>query len=75
MFSVGGSIPATNFGDNAEPLVNGDCMMHRQGNFFAAFFPAGTEFGTGPDQVSTFYFPSDEGHPVLTGGNSVGGVP
>jgi len=67
-FSVGGSIAATAFGDNSEPLIDGDCMMHRQANFFAAFFPEGTEFGEGPDQVSTFYFPSDEGKPVLVGG-------
>ena len=70
-FAVGGSIASTPFGDNAEPLINGDCMMHRQANFFAAFFPEGTEFGTGPGQVSTFYFPSDEGQPVLVGGNAV----
>jgi alpha-glucoside transport system substrate-binding protein len=71
VFASGGSIAATAFGDNAEPLVNGDCMMHRQANFFAAFFPDGTEFGDGPGQVSTFYFPSDEGRPVLVGGNAV----
>ena len=75
MFAVGGSIAATPFGDNAEPLVDGKCMMHRQANFFAAFFPEGTEFGDGPGQVDTFYFPSDEGHPVLVGGIQRGGVP
>ena len=42
--------------------------MHRQANFFASMFPEGTEFGTGPGQVSTFYFPADQGHPVLVGG-------
>ncbi len=72
VFAVGGSIAATPFGDNAEPLVKGNCMMHRQANFFAASFPAGTEFGTGPGQVSTFYFPADEGHPVLVGGLQAG---
>jgi alpha-glucoside transport system substrate-binding protein len=70
VFASGGSIAATAFGDNAEPLVNENCMMHRQANFYAAFFPEGTGFGTGPDQVSTFYFPSDEGTPVLVGGNA-----
>jgi alpha-glucoside transport system substrate-binding protein len=72
VFAAGGSIAATAFGDNATPLVEGKCMMHRQGSFFAAFFPEGTEFGEGPGQVSTFYFPADEGHPVLTGGISAG---
>ncbi len=56
----------------AEPLVQGKCMMHRQANFFSAFFPEGTQFGDGDGQVSTFYFPSDEGHPVLVGGISAG---
>ena len=68
VFAAGGSIAATAFGDNGESLVAGDCMMHRQANFFSAFFPEGTEFGTEDGQVSTFYFPSDEGHPVLVGG-------
>jgi alpha-glucoside transport system substrate-binding protein len=70
VFSSGGSIAATAFGDNADPLVEGKCMMHRQANFFAAFFPDGTKFGTGPGEVSTFYFPADEGHPVLVGGQA-----
>jgi len=72
VFAVGGSIAATPFGDNAETLVQGNCMMHRQANFFAASFPDGTEFGDGPGQVSTFYFPADEGHPVLVGGLQAG---
>jgi len=72
VYASGGSIAATAFGDNGEPLVDGTCMMHRQANFFSAFFPDGTEFGEGPGQVSTFYFPSDEGKPVLVGGISAG---
>jgi alpha-glucoside transport system substrate-binding protein len=72
VFAVGGSIAATAFQDNAEPLVQGECMMHRQANFYGASFPEGTEFGDGPGQVSTFYFPSDEGHPVLVGGLQAG---
>ena len=36
-------VPAT----TPQPLVDGDCMMHRQASFFAAFFPAGTAFGDG----------------------------
>ena len=45
-------------------------MMHRQANFFAGFFPEGTEFGDGPGEVNVFYFPANEGHPTLTGGNT-----
>jgi len=70
VFAPGGSISATAFGDNAEALVQGKCMMHRQANFFASYFPDGTKFGDGPNEVSTFYFPADEGHPVLVAGNS-----
>ncbi len=72
VFSSGGSIAATAFGDNGAPLVEGKCMMHRQASFFSAFFPQGTAFGEGAGQVSTFYFPADSGHPVLVGGISAG---
>jgi len=72
VYASGGSIASTAFGDNGEPLTQGKCMMHRQANFFSAFFPKGTKFGTGDGEVSTFYFPSDEGHPVLVGGINVG---
>ena len=68
VYASGGSIAATAFGDNARSLVDGKCLMHRQANFFAANFPDGTKFGDGEGEVSTFYFPSDEGHPVLVGG-------
>jgi alpha-glucoside transport system substrate-binding protein len=72
VFASGGSIAATAFGDNGTPLVDGQCMMHRQASFYSAFFPEGTEFGDGPGQVSTFYFPADDGQPVLVGGISAG---
>jgi alpha-glucoside transport system substrate-binding protein len=72
VFASGGSIAATAFGDNGTPLVEGQCMMHRQASFYSAFFPEGTEFGEEPGQVSTFYFPSDEGQPVLVGGINAG---
>ena len=42
------------------------------GELLRAFFPEGTKFGTGAGEVSTFYFPSDSGHPVLVGGINVG---
>jgi alpha-glucoside transport system substrate-binding protein len=72
VFSSGGSIAATAFGDNGTPLVEGKCMMHRQASFYSAFFPDGTKFGEGDGEVSTFYFPADEGHPVLVGGINAG---
>ena len=68
MYAQDGSIAATAFGNNGEPLVAGECMMHRQASFYSAFFPEGTVFGEGDGEVSTFYFPADEGHPVLVGG-------
>jgi len=70
VYAEGGDIAATDFRDNAIPLVEGDCMMHRQANFYAAFFPEGTEYGDGDGQVNTFYFPANEGRPTLTGGNA-----
>ena len=41
VFSSGGSIAATAFGDNGQPLVEGKCMMHRQANFFSRLLPRG----------------------------------
>lgn len=71
VFARGGSIAATPFGDNGQPLVDGDCLMHRQASFFAAFIPEGTTFG--PDGVDVFYFPSVTGDkPVLGAGTLVG---
>ena len=46
-------------------------MMHRQANFFAAFFPEGTEFGDGPRARSTRSTSRPTRvHPVLVGGTS-----
>jgi alpha-glucoside transport system substrate-binding protein len=70
-FAAGGSIAATAFGANGEPLAEGDCAMHRQASFFAAFLPDNTVVG--PDgTVNVFYFPSaDDTVPVLTAGTYV----
>jgi alpha-glucoside transport system substrate-binding protein len=70
VYAEGGDIAATDFRDNGIPLVDGDCLMHRQANFYAAFFPEGTPYGEGEGEVSTFYFPGNEGRPTLTGGNA-----
>ena len=74
VYAAGGSIAATPFGDNGQPLVDGDCMMHRQASFYAAFLPEGTAFADGsPDAVDTFYFPAARGdRPVLGAGTLVG---
>ncbi|WP_419842202.1 ABC transporter substrate-binding protein [Candidatus Poriferisodalis sp.] len=73
VYAAGGSIAATPFGDNGDPLVAGDCAMHRQASFFAAFLPEGT--GVGPGQeIDVFYFPADAekgNRPVLTAGTYV----
>ena len=74
VFASGGSIAATPFGANGQPLVDGDCFMHRQASFYAAFIPEGTAFADGsPAAVDTFYFPSVRGDaPVLGAGTLVG---
>jgi len=70
VFASGGSIAATAFGDNGQPLVEGDCLMHRQASFFAAFIPEGTPFADGSEgAVDVFYFPQvDDTRPVLGAG-------
>ncbi len=76
VFASGGSIAATNFGDNAQPLVDDQCWMHRQASFFAGFFPDGTAFAdeSNPDAIDVFYFPDINGdRPVLTAGTLAAG--
>lgn len=70
VFASGGNIAATNFGDNAQALVDDQCYMHRQASFFSSFFPAGTKFADGSDDaIDVFYFPDINGDkPVLTAG-------
>ncbi len=70
VFASAGSIAATSFQDNAQPLLDGDCYMHRQASFFASFFPEGTPFADGSEgSVDVFYFPDINGdRPVLTAG-------
>ena len=70
-FIYGGRDAATvtSFADAGLPLLDGECMMHRQANFFAANWPEGTELG--PDgHVDAFYLPGSDEHPgiLLTGG-------
>jgi alpha-glucoside transport system substrate-binding protein len=63
------NIAATPFADAGLPLLEGDCMMHRQGNFYAANWPDGTELGE-DGAVNAFYLPGSTENPniTLTGG-------
>ncbi len=73
VFAAGGTIASTGFGLNAEPLVEGECAMHRQAQFFASFFDdAGGTIGPDGD-VGVAYFPAagDGRNPVLTAGNAI----
>ncbi len=74
VYADGGSIASTAFQANGEPLVNGDCMMHRQASFFSAFFPEGTPAADGSEgAVDVFYFPEGStGRPVLAAGTLAG---
>ncbi|WP_276968484.1 ABC transporter substrate-binding protein [Desertimonas flava] len=70
VYAAGGSIAGTAFGpDNAQALVDDNCLMHRQASFFASFLAeAGGTFGTEEGQLDSFYFPANEGNPTLVGG-------
>ena len=75
VYAQGGTIASTSFRDNGEPLVNGECMMHRQASFFSAFFPDGTPVQDGSEgAVDVFQFPAGDIDPpiVLTAGTLVG---
>ncbi len=74
VFAANGSIATTNFGNNGQPLVDGDCMMHRQASFYAAFIPEGTAFADGSEgAVDVFYLPDANGdRPVLGAGTLAG---
>mgnify|MGYP003573127497 CR=1 FL=1 len=58
------------FADAGLPILDGNCFMHRQANFFSQQWPDGTTVGPEGD-VNAFYLPtiSDEfGNVVLTAG-------
>jgi alpha-glucoside transport system substrate-binding protein len=66
-FVYGGlqNVAATPFADAGLPLLDGDCMLHRQGNFYAANWPDGTTIGE-DGQVNAFYLPGSEENPNIT---------
>jgi len=69
VYASAGTIAATAFQDNGQPLVDGDCYMHRQASFYSAFIPTGTVFGDGEGEINVFYFPDINGDaPVLGAG-------
>lgn len=70
------SIASTGFAQAGLPIVDGECGMHRQANFYAAnFSDADPDIVFGPEgDVSTFYLPtvSDEfGNVTLSGGTYI----
>ena len=75
VYASGGNIAATAFQDNGQPLVDGECYMHRQASFYSAFFPEGTAYADGSEgAVDVFYFPDINGDkPVLGAGTLAAG--
>jgi alpha-glucoside transport system substrate-binding protein len=63
------SIASTTFQDGGQPILSGQCSMHRQASFYAANWPAGTDVSENGD-VFAFYFPAKDTttKPVLGGG-------
>lgn len=64
------TVGATPFADSGLGVLKGDCMMHRQANFYEAQWPEGTDISEDGD-VWAFYLPtvSDEfGQVLLSGG-------
>lgn len=82
VYANGGSIQATAFQDNVQPLYDGTCMMHRQASFFAGNFgdvvtDDGNAITLGSSDsdakaIDVFYFPANEGAPVLGAGTIAG---
>jgi alpha-glucoside transport system substrate-binding protein len=69
------SIASTGFAQAGLPVIDGECGMHRQANFYAANFTDAGVTDFGPDgEVDAFYFPtmSDEfGRVTLVGGTYI----
>jgi alpha-glucoside transport system substrate-binding protein len=66
------SIASTTFQDGGQPILQGQCYMHRQASFYAANWPEGTDVSA-EGQVFAFYFPSKDAasKPVLGGGEFI----
>lgn len=63
------SIATTPFADAGQPIVEGECFLHRQASFYQANWPEGTEVGEEGD-VYAFYLPGESADtkPLLIGG-------
>src|SRR5690625_4190781 len=66
------SIATTSFNDGGLPILDGNCFMHRQANFYEPQWPEGTVVADDGD-VSAFYLPSATADevPVLVAGEFV----
>jgi alpha-glucoside transport system substrate-binding protein len=64
------AIATTKFQDGGLPILDGECYMHRQANFYRGNWPEGTDVSPEGD-VWFFYLPSDPGGPkyMLTAGD------
>ena len=65
------SIPSTSFQEGGLPILKGKCAMHKQASFYNSFWPKGTKVAVDGD-VFAFYFPANDGKPVLGGGEIIG---
>lgn len=68
------SIASTAFKESSWPLVDGECMMHRQASFGGSFFTEiDATIGGDDADVSVFYLPSTEAFgQVVLGGGTIG---
>ncbi len=67
------SIATTAFGDGGTPILDGNCYMHKQADFYATFWGEGTKVAADGD-VWAFYFPAvdpTKAKPVLGGGEFI----
>lgn len=67
------SIATTAFQDAGQPILKGQCALHRQASFYAAQWPKGTDVSKNGD-VFAFYLPTTNdnfGKPVLGAGEFV----
>jgi alpha-glucoside transport system substrate-binding protein len=65
MFGGTENVAATPFADAGLPLLDGDCLMYKQGNFYFANWPEGTDIGT-DGEVNAFYLPGSAEFPNIT---------
>jgi|HigsolmetaAR206D_1030411.scaffolds.fasta_scaffold00513_22 alpha-glucoside transport system substrate-binding protein len=64
------SLTTTAFQEGGLPILQGQCWMHRQANFYANYLPDGTKVGPDGDAYAFYLPPVDpsKGKPLLGGG-------